>query len=194
MADQDDDAGDAAAAMGATIRRLRKARGLTLVELAGLAELSHPFLSQLERGLARPSMASLHRIARALGTTQPAIMAASQADRPLPVSLVRAGSGLPVDNPGGTARTLVAGSHALYPMLFEGAPDAWGEWYTHAGEEFIHVIAGAILVEVAGESRPVTLEAGDTLYYPGGVAHRWRCAPGVPGSDARLLFVQEGRG
>ena len=186
--------GDAAAAMGATIRRLRKARGLTLVELAGLAELSHPFLSQLERGLARPSMASLHRIARALGTTQPAIMAASQADRPLPVSLVRAGSGLPVDNPGGTARTLVAGSHALYPMLFEGAPDAWGEWYTHAGEEFIHVIAGAILVEVAGESRPVTLQAGDTLYYPGGVAHRWRCAPGVPGSDARLLFVQEGRG
>jgi transcriptional regulator with XRE-family HTH domain len=179
--------------MGATIRRLRKARGLTLVELAGLADLSHPFLSQLERGLARPSMASLHRIARALGTTQPAIMAASQADRPLAVSLVRAGSGLPVDNPGGTARTLVAGSHALYPMLFEGAPDTWGEWYTHAGEEFIHVIAGAILVEVAGEPRPVTLEAGDTLYYPGGVAHRWRCAPGFPGGDARLLFVQEGR-
>src|ERR1700704_1743159 len=39
------------AGLGAAIRRLRKERGLTLVQLARLAELSHPFLSQLERGL-----------------------------------------------------------------------------------------------------------------------------------------------
>ena len=40
---------------------------MTLKELGRAAGLSHPFLSQLERGLARPSMGSVERIARALG-------------------------------------------------------------------------------------------------------------------------------
>ena len=38
---------------------------------AAKAKLSQPFLSQIERGRARPSMPSLHRIAAALGTTAP---------------------------------------------------------------------------------------------------------------------------
>jgi transcriptional regulator with XRE-family HTH domain len=39
---------------------------MTLKELGQEAGLSHPFLSQLERGLARPSMGSVERIAQAL--------------------------------------------------------------------------------------------------------------------------------
>src|SRR3954452_18821550 len=39
---------------------------MTLKELGRRAGLSHPFLSQLERGLARPSVGSAERIARAL--------------------------------------------------------------------------------------------------------------------------------
>lgn len=166
---------------------------MTIMDLAASAQLSHPFVSQLERGLASPSMASLHRIAQALGTTQPSLMAEADSDGPAPdVGLVRAGAGVVIENPGGTARTLVAGSHALYPMLFVGAPDEWGDWYTHTGEEFIHVIAGMILVEI--EARGVfELDPGDTLYYPGGVAHRWRGVRGYGAETARLLFVQESR-
>ncbi len=37
------------------IRRSQLAQGLTLVQLAASADLSHPFVSQLERGRARPS-------------------------------------------------------------------------------------------------------------------------------------------
>lgn len=200
----DDDAA-AAVRLGETVRRLRKQRRLTLVALAASAELSHPFLSQLERGLARPSMASLHRIAQALGTTQPALMAAAEGGPTRhEVSLVRAGEGLPLDNRGGTARSLVVGSHALYPMLFTGAPEEWGDWYTHAGEEFIHVISGSIVVElgdpdVDDEGAAVVASAsheigpGDTLYYPGGVPHRWRGVRGYGAETARLLFVQEAR-
>jgi transcriptional regulator with XRE-family HTH domain len=40
------------------------------------AGLSHPFLSQLERGLARPSMGSVERIAQALGVPVGALWAA----------------------------------------------------------------------------------------------------------------------
>ena len=44
---------DGAQQVGERIRATRHARGLTLVQLAELCELSHSFLSQLERGHAR---------------------------------------------------------------------------------------------------------------------------------------------
>ena len=67
---------------------LRKEGGLTLVELARLTDLSHPFLSQIERGLARPSMNSLHRISEALGTNASRLLAGSEDTRE--ASVVRA--------------------------------------------------------------------------------------------------------
>src|SRR5215207_2194442 len=58
---------EATAALGARVRSLRRERGWTLKQLGHGAGLSHPFLSQLERGLARPSVGSVERISRALG-------------------------------------------------------------------------------------------------------------------------------
>src|SRR3954469_7225812 len=55
--------------LGARVRSLRRERGLTLKGLGRLAGLSHPFLSQVERGLARPSVGSVERIAAALDVT-----------------------------------------------------------------------------------------------------------------------------
>src|SRR6476646_792268 len=52
--------------LGARIRTLRLARGATLRELAAQAGATESFLSQVERGVASPSIASVHRIARAL--------------------------------------------------------------------------------------------------------------------------------
>ena len=52
--------------LGARVRALRRERGLTLKGLGKKAGLSHPFLSQVERGLARPSVGSVERIAAAL--------------------------------------------------------------------------------------------------------------------------------
>ncbi|ONH24010.1 DNA-binding protein [Pseudofrankia asymbiotica] len=183
--------------IGRSIRTLRQRRGLTLVRLAALAELSHPFLSQLERGLAWPSMVSLHRIAEALGTTQLELMsmdAAEDADGATQpagrrVSLVRAGGGVLAQNPVGIARSLVSGTRAMYPVLFEGAPTEFGDAFTHLGDEFAFVLAGRIEVDVAGEGL-FTLGPGDTLYYPGVVPHRWRQ---LPGPTSQVLLVQESR-
>src|ERR687896_1833264 len=58
---------EAASCLGARVRALRRERGMTLKALGRKAGLSHPFLSQLERGLARPSVGSVQRIARAFG-------------------------------------------------------------------------------------------------------------------------------
>lgn len=57
----------ASATLGADLRALRRARGLTLSDLAGRLDRSVGWLSQVERDLSTPSVTDLRRIAAALG-------------------------------------------------------------------------------------------------------------------------------
>jgi transcriptional regulator with XRE-family HTH domain len=54
---------------GQHLRELRLARGLTQQQLAALIDSNHPFISNMERGLTLPGLATLVRIAGALGCT-----------------------------------------------------------------------------------------------------------------------------
>src|SRR6266568_1811848 len=53
--------------LGATIRRLRESRQLSLKEVAMRSDLTPSFLSQVERNLTSPSVASLRKVAQAFG-------------------------------------------------------------------------------------------------------------------------------
>jgi transcriptional regulator with XRE-family HTH domain len=53
--------------IGNVFRRLRRERGITLRELAELAQVSVPYLSEIERGRKEPSSEILAAICRALG-------------------------------------------------------------------------------------------------------------------------------
>ena len=55
--------------IGAKLKMLRIKNGLTLEELANRSELTKGFLSQVERNLTSPSIATLEDILEALGTT-----------------------------------------------------------------------------------------------------------------------------
>ncbi len=52
--------------LGAFIREQRKGAQLSLRNLAQLADVSNPYLSQIERGLRKPSAEILQRVAEAL--------------------------------------------------------------------------------------------------------------------------------
>ncbi len=52
--------------LGAYLREQRESAELSLRQLAELAGISNPYLSQIERGLKKPSAEILQRIARAL--------------------------------------------------------------------------------------------------------------------------------
>ena len=54
-------------ALGQRIRDLRRKRGLTQEKLAELVDLSVPYISHLERGTKKPSLAVLIRLAELLG-------------------------------------------------------------------------------------------------------------------------------
>ena len=55
--------------IGLKLKELRILKGLTQEELADRAELSKGFISQIERNLTSPSIATLMDILQCLGTT-----------------------------------------------------------------------------------------------------------------------------
>lgn len=174
--------------LGEAIRARRHLLGRTLVDVATRAELSHPFLSQLERGLARPSMRSLTAIASALDTSAQVLMAAAATSAGAAaeaVSIVRHEAGS-VDSPGGTVRALVRGERAMLPVEYTGAPSVFAEYFCHDGEEFVYVVHGRIEADVEGELHVLT--AGESLYYAGGLRHRWRR---LGDDEVRLVVVQQ---
>jgi len=174
--------------IGARIRQLRRARGLTLVQLAAMADLSHPFISQLERGRARPSLLSMQKIAIALGSSQVELMEAAADGDDDPVQpntvLVRANEGTRGAYGQGQARLLVHGKRPFHPMEFTANNLDSGEYYVHDEDEFVHVIRGTVLVDLEGQGIS-RLTEGDSLFYVGGTPHRW----GAVDADGYRLFV-----
>ena len=66
--------------LGPAIRRLREGQGLSLRALGEATGFSASFLSQVENGQASPSIASMERIAIALGVTLAEFFMEAQAD------------------------------------------------------------------------------------------------------------------
>jgi transcriptional regulator with XRE-family HTH domain len=62
-------------AFGAYLHAQRQAARLTLRELADLANISNPYLSQLERGLHAPSVAVIRSLAEALNLSAEVLLA-----------------------------------------------------------------------------------------------------------------------
>jgi len=158
---------------------------MTLKALGRASDLSHPFLSQLERGLARPSIGSLERIARALDVEVSELWVAPPATR---AQVVRGNGGL-VDGHAdeaapGALRTLST-SEPLVVREWTGGARAWsGPAWTAAGRAMVFVVQGGVEVDVDGSLHQ--LEAGDAVYFDGAAPHRLRR---TGGPATRALYV-----
>jgi transcriptional regulator with XRE-family HTH domain len=64
-----------ASSLGEIIRRQRELSRLSMRQFAGMAGISNPYLSQIERGLREPSERVVDAIARSLKTTADALYA-----------------------------------------------------------------------------------------------------------------------
>lgn len=156
--------------LGQQIRARRVRLGFALREFARLCELSPSFVSQLERGLTRPSINTLHRMARELGTTAQALLSSGEARR---YSLVRRDDAVEVPH-GDSAvmRSVVRGDRRLTAMECQGTVSTFGLYYEHPGEELYLVISGEVEVDLDGEL--IRLGPGDSLCYDGRTPHRSR--------------------
>lgn len=180
-----------AAILGALIRELRRAQALTLVQMSARSGLSHPFLSQVENGRARPSFASLDSIARALGMTQFELfgrIAGKQdhlVDHPTGSpdrARDSATAGAFLD---GEARVFSGDFASFTPIEVLADNPEFAEYFSHDEEEFCYLLEGEVLNDLDGVIYPMS--TGDAIHIPGGTPHRWRSANGKP---FRLLFVK----
>ena len=174
--------------LGAKIRVLRKERGLTLKVLAQLSGLSHPFLSQVERGLARPSMSSLHQISEALGTNASWLLAGSENTREATVVRAADTAAVPASELGemdGVRRVVAPEASPFQVVEFSGAPDSFREYWVHDGFETIYVISGIVEVDLDGQV--FRLEPSDSISYDTRQPHRLRAATE---EKVKLLMIE----
>ena len=168
---------------GQRFRRLRQKRNLSLVQVAKATDVSVGFLSALERGQMRASVATLTRIARYYRTNLLSFFDDSKSNS----RLVPPAERRVLETTKGVRMELLAwGNKAMEPHLFRIKPGSGsGEPYTHEGEEFLHVIRGKFEIWI-GNDEHYKLKPGDSLYFESSTPHRWR-NPGS--SESWLLWI-----
>lgn len=163
-----------AALIGGRVRQERTGRGWTLDRLADVAGVSRRMLVNVEQGAANPSVGTLLRISDALGIGLPALV---EPPAVAAVRVTRRGEGSVLwRGDGGGQGALVAGTRS--PDVLELWEWNLGVGDRHASEEHargtkevLQVQEGRIEVTVGDEQ--FLLETGDSVAFPGDVAHAY---------------------
>jgi transcriptional regulator with XRE-family HTH domain len=169
----DDSAGTSADVnIGERLRALRNLRRYTLREVADRAGLSESFLSQVERAQAGASIASLQKIAAALGVRISDLFEPDEGRTP---HVLRAET-RPVLSFGNLGRKYLLTSRPLenievFMGEFERNGSTGDEPYTHGdSEELLVVLSGDVHLQLG--STVYELLAGDSIDYRSSVPHR----------------------
>jgi transcriptional regulator with XRE-family HTH domain len=159
--------------LGPRLKAMRRANGSSLRALAAKTGLSPSYISAVERSISTPSVASLQRLAAALGTNLVDLLGRpSSAQEKL---VVRAGESqrLPLGIPGVAIDQLSEIETVLEPLLFTLEPGASSvEPYSHEGEEFIYVVEGTFAIRLDGLHEH-TLSKGDSITFQSPRPHDW---------------------
>jgi len=174
--------------LGELVRSLRERRGLSVRTLARESGFSPSFISQVEHGLASPSIASMERIAHALGVTMSEFFAADGSQVAAPF-IVPAGEGRELTS--GWSHAVVrelgpSGGQVLQPVMLvlEAGGRSGASPAGHQGEEFAIVFSGEVLLRLeGGEHR---LQAGDAVSLSSEMPHQWE---NVSDREAQIVLV-----
>jgi transcriptional regulator with XRE-family HTH domain len=157
--------------LGPRIRALRQARGFTLRELAERAGVTESFLSQVEREVTSPSIASVQRIAGALDLA----IAELFVEEAPHGRVVRRADRRRIAYPGLGAvdEFLTSGLDGRLQVILSTIEPGGGtgdEPYSHdSDEEVVLVLSGRLELWVADEHH--VLEEGDTATYSSRLKH-----------------------
>jgi transcriptional regulator with XRE-family HTH domain len=171
--------------LGERVRAIRQLRRRTLKEIATAAGISESFLSQLERGRTNATIATLQRLATALGI-EVSDLFSTGSSRPRVIrrdarEFVAWGS------QGRKALLTPKPFHSLEVVVarFEPGGSTGDEPYTHGdSEELLIVVEGSVHVQLGTEIHDVT--AGDSVHYQSSTPHR---VSNPYDETAEVLFV-----
>jgi transcriptional regulator with XRE-family HTH domain len=172
--------------LGERLRALRVGRRRTLREVAEAAGVSESFVSQVERGRTGASVASLQRLAGALGIEVSDLFASDGLPRPT-VLRREARQTVLWGHLGRKALLTPKPFHALEVVAaeFEPGGSTGDETYTHGdSEELLLVLEGRVHLQLGDES--YDLASGDSVHYRSSTPHRIS----NPGAEtAEVVFV-----
>jgi transcriptional regulator with XRE-family HTH domain len=175
------------------LRALRQAKGLSLAELAAGTGVSEATMSRIETGQSQVSAPHLYGLARMLGVDISAFFSATAVPmaemQPGTRAITRAGQGAPFVTARLRAQLLASDllHKAMHPFLNEVTAtdlDKVGGLKAHAGEEFLYVLAGRLILHSATYA-PLALNAGDSLYFDARDPHAYL----AEGQGARFLVL-----
>jgi len=162
---------DSGQSSGQRFRRLRLKRGLSLAQVARATGVSVGFLSALERGQMRSSIATLQRIARFYKTS---LFSLFDTNGDAPTLVHPSDRKVLESSPDVRMELLAWGNTAMEPHLFRIKPGGGsGEPYAHEGEEFLHVLRGEFEIWLQNQGHYL-LKSGDSLYFESSTPHRWK--------------------
>ncbi|MFP5364376.1 MAG: cupin domain-containing protein [Thermoleophilia bacterium] len=162
-------------ALGAKLAMARAERGWSLAELARRAGVSTASVHKIEKSGMTPTIATLMKIAAALGTNVSFFI---DEDVAAPAAIVVRGDerarlytskrGISLDNVSGRyGRYRLAGAEAVVEPLASSGPDPM----RHPGEELVYLLEGTICFTVDGEA--MHLEPGDSIHFRTDRPHTW---------------------
>ncbi|MCJ7855311.1 XRE family transcriptional regulator [Lachnospiraceae bacterium NSJ-143] len=154
--------------IGYKIKQLRLKKGLTLEELASRCELTKGFLSQMERNLTSPSIATLYDILEALGTTLGEFFKEEKEEK----AVFHREDFFVDERDGYTLSWIVPNSqkNEMEPVLIEIQPGMKTfDVNPNDGEEFGYVLEGRVTL-VNGD-KEYGIKKGETFYLNGKSSH-----------------------
>lgn len=164
--------------IGRTIRKLRLAKNIKLQQFAEMTNMSISGLSQLERDLSNPSLATLVKIARALRVPIMSLFLNSQENTEHKAAIIRDRE---------RRKIIVPDLETIYEPLspvknarveFVLARMEEGKTQkvlvTHEGEEHIYVIKGTLQVRI--ENDAYVLKEGDSIWFNSLLGHAFKNA------------------
>jgi len=162
--------------VGKVLLEKRTARRLSVHELAEHAGISAGMISQIERGLANPSIKTLAKLAAALGMQLGIFFEQSPDDNIIVHKNQR--RKLLAQDPDFVYELLTPDlDHTLEMVWVESAPGTSTEEYpfTHTGEECGLILQGTLEIHIGNNC--YILKAGDSIIFNSGITH-WYHNPG----------------
>jgi len=166
------------------LRALRQSRGLSLAEVAKGTQISASFLSLVENARCDITVGRMTRLMQFYDVSLSDLLPQrGGAD----AEIVHPQERRRLHSPGeGMVISMLTppSVRGMMPMLLEFEPGAGRQDYgRHAGDEFLFVLEGELILELEGSS-PRHLKPGDSAYYSGDRPHLLRNA-----SDRKPLLL-----
>ncbi len=149
---------------GKRIRHIRRSQQRLLRDVAGRCGFTVSLLSKIESGKVNPPVATLAKIAMALGVQVSDLLTDAPAQAAVFLTAAEMSRTPLTQTDKGYGFHLIAGQKLMQPFVFVAKrgqikPGAM----THAGEEFVYVLEGRMKYRVGATT--YTLGPGDSLYF-----------------------------